>query len=235
MDSLTYTLEDQALMARAVHYFAWQAKVIVPELGQRVVEVGCGTGNFTRFLLDREVVVAVDIEAACVEALRERYPGQANLRTAISNPEDRDFRQLARFAPDSCVCLNVLEHIEDDLTALGSMAAILREGGVIALIVPAFPSLYGPIDRNLGHHRRYTRASLRQLAGRAGLKVRKIGYMNTVGFFGWWANARIFGKQSNSAAQIAFFDRWIVPVTSRVEAIVPPIFGQSLAAILVKE
>ena len=78
--STEFTLEDQRQMTRAVNYFAWQSRLVVRELGQRVVEVGCGIGNFTGLLLDRELVVALDCEDACVQSLRERYPGQRNLQ-----------------------------------------------------------------------------------------------------------------------------------------------------------
>jgi SAM-dependent methyltransferase len=234
IDRLTYTLEDQALMSRAVQYFAWQARVIAPELGKRVVEVGCGTGNFTGSLLDRDAVIAVDIEAACVEGLRRRYPEQANLHTAVCSPEDVDFHDLKRFQPDSCVCLNVLEHIEDDGLALRSMAAILPSGGVIALLVPAFPALYGPIDRNLAHHRRYTAQSMTELARQSGLAVNKLRYFNAAGFFGWWWNARVLRREVQSKSQIEIFDQWVVPVMSKIESFVEPPFGQSLIAVLSK-
>ncbi len=215
-------------MAQAANYFAWQSRLVLPHVGRRVVEVGCGIGNFTGMLLDRDVVVAIDVEPACVERLRERYAGRANLHAFVTE----DVRPLARFAPDSVVCLNVLEHIEDDRQALLRMASILSPGGAIVLIVPAFPALFGPIDRNLGHFRRYTRTSLAALAGACGLRCRRLQYMNTIGFFGWWVNARLFPRQEQSGAQIALFDRFVVPVISRAEALVRAPFGQSILAVL---
>lgn len=215
-------------MARAANYFAWQSRLVSRHLGRRVVEVGCGIGNFTGMLLDRDVVVAVDVEPACVQSLRERYPGRANLHAFVAE----DIRGFARFAPDSVVCLNVLEHIADDGEALRRMASILSPGGVIVLLVPAFPELFGPIDRNLGHYRRYTRKSLAKLAAECGLHVRRTHFMNSLGFFGWWLNARILRREEQSEAQIALFDRIAVPVMSRAEALLPPPFGQSLLAVL---
>ena len=53
--------------------------------------------------------------------------------------------------------------------ALRAMASLLVPGGVIVLLVPAFPALYGPIDRNLGHYRRYTLDSLTRLAAADGI------------------------------------------------------------------
>ncbi len=227
-----YTVEDQERMTRARRYFAWQSRLAGRELGQRVVEIGCGLGNFTETLLDRELVVALDAEPACIERLLQRFPGRANLHAIACQAPSPCFRDLRRFQPDSCVCLNVLEHIADDTATLRAMAAILPRGGRIVLLVPAFPSLYGPIDRDLGHYRRYRRGSLRRVAEGAGLAVRKLHYLNTAGFFAWWANSHIFRRHEQSARQIAFFDDVVVPVMSRVEDLIRPPFGQSLFAVL---
>jgi SAM-dependent methyltransferase len=230
--STAFTLEDQRQMTKAANYFAWQSRLVVRELGQRVVEVGCGIGNFTGMLLNRELVVALDREPACVQALCERYPGRPNLHALVCEPASPAFRDLTRFGPDSIVCVNVLEHIEDDETALRAMASILVAGGVIVLLVPAFPSLYGPIDRNLGHYRRYRRQDIERLAEAAGVEVHKLHYVNSVGLFGWWVNAHLLHRQSQSDGQIAFFDRYLVPAMSALEDAVKPPFGQSLLAVL---
>ena len=229
-----YTLLDQERMSKAKRYFAWQGRLVLPYLGRRVVEFGCGTGNFTGMLLDREAVIAVDVEPECLDRLRERYGDRPNLHILPIDESGSGIAQVARFEPDSCVCLNVIEHIEDDGRALRQMASILPSGGVIVLIVPAFVALSGPIDRHLGHYRRYRRASMRTLAADAGLNVEKLRYMNLVGFFGWWMNSRIFHLEIQSSAQIAVFEKCVVPVMSRIESVIAPPFGQSLFAVLRK-
>jgi len=100
-------------------------------------------------LLDREAVIAVDSEPDCIQRLKERYPDRSNLHAFACDAGSAAFFDLARFRPDCCVCLNALEHIEDDRQALHGMASILGPGGVVVLLVPAFPMLYGPIDSNL--------------------------------------------------------------------------------------
>ena len=221
-------------MTRAENYFAWQSRLVARELGARVVEVGCGIGNFTALLLDRDLVIALDREAACIANLRARFPERANLQTMVGDAANGALRDLARWRPDSVVCVNVLEHIDDDAAALRSMAEILVPGGVIVLLVPAFPALFGPIDRNLGHCRRYRRGPLAKLARSAGLEIRKLHYVNMAGFFGWWVNARVLKRETQSDGQIAVFDRWIVPALSAIESAIPPPFGQSLLAVLRK-
>ncbi len=221
-------------MARAKNYITWQSRLILPELGQRVVEVGCGTGNFTGSLLHCEAVIAVDAEPKCIAYLRARYPDQRNLHSLVCDPCSASFSEIARFRPDSCLCTNVLEHIEDDRCALAAMAQILEARGKIVLWVPAFQSLYGTMDRRLEHYRRYRRKDIVRLAGQSGLRLKKIHYVNAAGFFLWWASCHVLRQQSLAAIQIDIFDRWMVPWLSRIEAVVAPPFGQSLFAVLEK-
>jgi hypothetical protein len=75
---------------------------------------------------------------------------------------------------------------------------------------------------------------MRQLAERSGFKVKTLRFMNSVGFFGWWFNARIRKAAVQSEDQIRLFDRYVVPVMRRIEAVVPPPLGQSLFAVLTK-
>jgi hypothetical protein len=102
------------------------------------------------------------------------------------------------------------------------------------LIVPAFQSLYGPIDERLGHFRRYTKKSLTRVAERAGFRPAVLRYMNSFGFFGWWFNAHVAKKTAQSETQIAVFDTLVVPVLSRLESLLEPPVGQSIFAVLHK-
>jgi SAM-dependent methyltransferase len=230
----TYILEDQDRMSAARNYHAWQSRLVRSELGRRVIEVGCGVGNFTATLLECEAVLAVDREPECIARLQRRYADRPNVQAMVCDVLAPEFRELARFHPDCCVALNVLEHIEEDGAALRAMGSVLTPGGVVVLMVPAFPALCGPIDRNLGHFRRYRRDSIRSLAGQAGFGMRKLHYWNFAGFFGWWLNARVLKREVQSERQIRVFDRCVVPFMSALERVAPPPFGQSLLAVLEK-
>lgn len=230
-----YTVRDQELMQLARHYFDWQSDLVCAVVGRRPVEIGCGLGNFTAHLLGRDLVIATDVEPACTERLAQRFAGAPNLVVQTLDVLSPEFASLKQYEPDSVVCLNVLEHVEDDALALQHMYQVLSDGGVVVLLVPAFESLYGPIDRLLGHFRRYSKSSLRQLAGKSGFKVNSLRFMNCAGFFGWWFNAHVRKSTMQSEDQIRFFDRYVVPVMRRIEAVAPPPFGQSLFAVLTKQ
>jgi 2-polyprenyl-3-methyl-5-hydroxy-6-metoxy-1,4-benzoquinol methylase len=229
-----YTILDQERMKLASNYFDWQRRITLPHLGRRVLEIGCGMGNFTKHLADREHVVGIDVVEECIAAHRTNLGAHPHVHSLVMDVVDPRFLELENFHPDSIVCLNVLEHIGDDLQALRHMCAILPEGGHAVLIVPAFEALYGPIDRMLGHFRRYSKKSLRQTADAAGFAAESMHYMNSVGFFGWWVNAHILKRTEQSESQIALFDSKIVPLLEPLENFVKPPFGQSLFAVLVK-
>ena len=82
---------------------------------------------------------------------------------------------------DTIVCLNVLEHIEEDAATLADFASVLEPGGRLVLLVPAMPALYGSLDVHLNHFRRYDREPLGELVTRAGFDVQTIRYLNRPG------------------------------------------------------
>jgi SAM-dependent methyltransferase len=229
-----YTVRDQDRMKRATRYFEWQFRLAEAQVGARVLEIGCGLGNFTQHLAGCELAVAIDVEPDCIAEHRERFAGRPNVVSLCLDVASPEFRKLGEHRPDSVACLNVLEHVRDDAAALANMYAVLPEGGRVVLIVPAFESLYGPIDERLGHYRRYSKKSLTRVAERAGFRAETLRYMNSVGFFGWWFNAHVAKKTAQSEMQIAVFDALVVPVLSRVEGWIEPPLGQSIFAVLRK-
>jgi SAM-dependent methyltransferase len=230
-----YTLRDQERMESATGYFEWQFAMAERHLGRRVLEVGCGVGNFTQHLIGRELVAGIDVEPQCIANHRRRFAELPNVTSECMDVLSPEFLRLRQYAPSSVACLNVLEHVRDDAQALAHMYAILPAGGTVVLIVPAFQGLYGPIDERLGHYRRYSKRSLARAARDAGFEIRILRYLNSVGFFAWWFNARVLRRTEQSATQIRVFDRLVVPVLSRTERWIEPPLGQSIFTVLVKQ
>lgn len=235
------TVSDLETMSGAVNYRAWMYHRLAPYIGRRILEVGAGIGNFTSLLLDRELVVALDTHAPCVDALRTRLrlprPSVDGARVlalqmdiAKCRPEDLPAQDF-----DTVICLNVLEHIEDDERALKIMRAVLRQDGRLVLLVPAFQFLYGTVDRSLQHYRRYTRKTLLPKLLAAGFVIDKSFYMNVIGTAGWFLNNRLLKRREESPRQILTFDRFVAPWADRIERLVPPPFGLSLIAICRKQ
>ena len=130
---------------------------------------------------------------------------------------------------DTVICLNVLEQIEDDAGSLAAMKAVLEPLGKVALLVPALPALYGTLDRELGHFRRYTRTGLRKLFHDASLSLTHMEYFNLAGVPGWWLTGRVLRRDLIPTGPLAVYEM-LVPLF-RLETLLPWRFGQSLIAI----
>ena len=93
----------------------WIYDEIVPYLGQRVLEIGCGLGNLICHLTDRELVVGIDPESDCIEHLHSVYSGTSNVQAFALDICDPHVLELKHLRFDTVVSLNVLEHIQDDV------------------------------------------------------------------------------------------------------------------------
>src|ERR1051326_2307417 len=224
-------ISDLEIMAGASNYRRWMYRRLAPYIGQRVLEIGAGIGNFTSLLLDRELVVATDNFGPCVEYLNKHLGDKLKAPAVVFDAAGEVGEELKRYGFDTIICLNVLEHIEDDLTALSRMRGLLAPDGRLVLLVPAFQFLYGTVDQSLGHHRRYTRDSLFPLLRQAAFFLERSFYMNVIGMAGWFWNNRIVKRREESKTQIGFFDRLIAPVAELVERVLHPPCGLSLIAI----
>lgn len=188
--------------------------------GSRVAEVGAGIGTFSRRILDggAEHLIAIEPEPSCFAELGRRLAGDERVEmVAELLPESPTLKREAG-ALDLVVCQNVLEHIDDDRAALKAMADALKPGGSLALIVPAGPHLFGPLDEAYGHRRRYTTADLEPKMRDAGLVIDRNQRVNLLGVPGWWVKnlrpaARI-GSGSLEAYEKML--RWWRPVEDKL-------------------
>ena len=76
------------------------------------------------------------------------------------------------------LCVNVLEHIADDVGALKAFKRILVPGGRVIVFVPAAAGCVRSADAELGHHRRYSKRTLRAAFTDAGLELIRLRYTN---------------------------------------------------------
>jgi SAM-dependent methyltransferase len=220
------------IMAAAPRYAAWQVEMLRPWLGRRIMEIGSGTGNISACLrgLDPELLLLTDTDPWYLDRLRQQFAGDPVVDFAdLTLPDPETHQRFADRRLDAVAALNVLEHIEDHLGALQSMRRMVVPGGRVVLLVPALPALYGTLDTELQHCRRYTKASLRAVMAAAGLQDIQTTWYNRLGTFGWWFNARVRKAPRIPVSQLRFFDS-LVPLL-RHERWLPLPFGQSLIAV----
>jgi glycosyltransferase involved in cell wall biosynthesis len=205
-------------MRRARGLNKWILDQFRPYVGNRVLEAGCGIGNFTELLLDRERLLCLDNDRLYVEMLNWRLGHLENVSTIQFDLADlHGYTRLRDEVIDTIVCLNVLEHIAPDEAVLRAYYDLLQPGGHAIVLVPAHPSLYSPCDAALGHERRYTRVELHTKMQRAGFEVMSLEEFNRMGVPGWWVNKKLARRDLNPRQMRAF--EWLLPLAKLVEAL----------------
>ena len=208
------------------NYYNWIIDLVEPYLGDRVLEIGAGVGTVSALIADRgHTVVAIEPSPKAFTELdawaQHNPPSQALLGTLADTAStlDSDF--------SSALLVNVLEHIDDEAGELRLIRQHLRPGGHIAIWVPAHEALFARFDESVGHFRRYNKRRLAALADTAGLEVVQLKYVNPVGALGWMVTAKALRSSPTSSPLVGVFDKYVVPITQRIEEKWEPALGQS--------
>jgi SAM-dependent methyltransferase len=218
------TLED---LASAVNYRRWLASMALPYLGDHAIEIGSGQGDYVQEWVEEGVrMTASEAEPSRLAFLRSRFAGDDRVDVvAYTAPSDVEGSYSA------AVAFNVLEHIPDDVAALRGLGRLLRPGGAVILIVPAFEFAMGRFDRAVGHQRRYRLRTLGAALEQAGLRTERLNYVNSLGLLAWFVGMRLMRMTPGEGPILTAWDRAVVPVLHRTEARWHPPFGQSVFSV----
>jgi glycosyltransferase involved in cell wall biosynthesis/ubiquinone/menaquinone biosynthesis C-methylase UbiE len=202
-------------------YLNWLTHMLRPELGDTVLEVGAGIGNLAARLMARRLqYVAAEKDPLHLHALSNRFLRTPNVEVRKVDPASADdFKSLpGNF--DTALCVNVLEYLEDPPATLAALRGVLKPGGNLIVLVPQGPSLYGTIDRNMGHARRFTRDQITRLLTEAGFTVEKVLSFNKAGTPSWWLYSRVLGRSFVNKVTLKLFDK-TVWIWRRVDWLLP--------------
>ena len=196
--------ETLETMAFAKWYNKWLYELISDHLGKDLLEIGAGTGNFTKLLLNGRKVTAIDIRDDYIKLLKEK--GNDRLSVGIGDIEKgKYFFRNKRF--DSAVGLNVIEHIRNDKKAIKNIYDLLDNGGKFVMLVPAHKLLYSIMDKELGHYRRYSKDEVRKMLEKAGFSVIKIRYLNWWAAIGWFLFLKLKRTNKLPKDKVRIFDK----------------------------
>ena len=216
-------------LAECRNHRKWFAGFAEPFLGEHPIEIGSGLGDYAlEWIPAVDKYTATEADPALFGELRKHmavYPSVTVRQLLLPTDERGDHSCLVSY--------NVLEHIDDHVGALQSMARLVRPEGYIVLVCPAFPFAMSPVDVATGHVRRYTRRSMRKALTDAGLEVVSVRYANSVGLLCYYAFTSLLKKQPSTGGTMSFYDRLVVPVVRWLERIIgdrPP-FGHSVVAV----
>ncbi|MBI4036758.1 class I SAM-dependent methyltransferase [Candidatus Daviesbacteria bacterium] len=219
------TLESMSL---ASGYNDWILKRFKRYLHGDILEVGCGIGNFTQNLSEYGKVTAIDINKEYIEGLR-----LTNVRSIYYGLGDiekgRYFFGNNRYF-DTIICLNVLEHIKNDVEALKNLYRLLKPNGTLVLLVPGHEFIYGEIDKNIEHFRRYDKNSLVGNLRALGFSITNARRLNLLGAVGWFISGKILKNKEVGKVKVGVFNL-LSPIFLFIEQFIETPFGTSVLII----
>lgn len=213
--------DNLEVMAEAVNYNAFLSALVEAHcLGATdVVDFGAGIGTFAMPLkAAHKNIIAVEPDKIQREVL-----------ASLGFETVADLSGVGDGWADAIYSINVLEHIEDDESALRDIYSKLKPSGKVFIYVPAFQILYSSMDRKVGHYRRYRKQELREKLARAGLEVLNSRHADSLGFlaslvFKYVGNDR--GDLNRKA--LSLFDTYIFPLSRFFDRFVASWFGKNL-------
>ena len=205
-----YEGAELEIFQHAVCWKSYLAAQIGPRLRGDVLEVGAGIGTNTRILCHDGLSswLALEPDAKLAESMSAGFgqqpppvPAEVVVGTLADLPADRRF--------DSVLYVDVLEHIADDRAEIGRVVDHLRPRGTLIVLSPAHQWLFTEFDRAVGHYRRYSAKSLREIIPR-GLTERRLVYLDSVGMLASAANRFLLGSGRPSLRQVRLWDSVMV-------------------------
>lgn len=220
-------------------YSTWMYNIYAKYIGDTVFDVGAGMGRMVRYYIDKSSrVVATDIFQHQVDYMNNLFKGHHNFSARLIDIM-KDNLSPYQNGFDTVICINVLEHLQDDYLAVEKMSTLLSSGGHLIILVPAYQRLYCAMDTNVGHYRRYNPGRLEDIAKASKLMIRKHHYFNMFGIIPYWLKGkRKIKKDESFSTSLNEYNSKLYNLAScimePIEKLFPPKFGLTEVMILEK-
>ena len=218
------------LFAVAKNWKAYVKERVGKYLVGNVLEVGAGIGGTTGALNDgsARLWLCLEPDPELAKRLQSLVTRNCDVNTIVVAGSLTTFAEKPFF--DCILYIDVLEHIEKDQLQIESAAKLIRPGGHIVILSPAYLWLYSEFDRSIGHLRRYTRRSLQALMP-AGWSAKKLVYLDSLGVLLSLGNVLVLRQSLPTRSQILAWDQICVPVSRMVDRLSLGSFGKSVLAV----
>ncbi|MBU0975328.1 MAG: class I SAM-dependent methyltransferase [Patescibacteria group bacterium] len=226
--SIKYFGRDLEAMSYATRYYQWILKECLPFIQGDIVEIGAGSGTFTRILLENKFsnITAVEPSKNMFELLKQNT--SKFKRIQIFNNYLSQITKNLNSNTETFFYINVLEHIENDKKEIDLVYKTLKPQGHVCIFVPALQQLYSSFDRKIEHHRRYHKRQLERILKSVGFKIEKSKYMDMPGVLVWWTSFCLFRRKILSPSMARLYDNLAIPVIRRFEKLISPPLGKNL-------
>jgi SAM-dependent methyltransferase len=217
---------------------AWRSywvSSIEPFVGAEVLEVGAGIGSATAVMAarNRRAWLCLEPDPVNFHTLQRKH-ASGGLPTCCT-VRHGDLTALAADPQfDTVLYVDVLEHIADDRAEVARAAAMLKPGGRLIVVAPAYQFLFTEFDRAIGHYRRYTRAALAALTP-AGCRIERSFYLDCVGMIASLGNRLVMHAAEPPAWSIRLWDGLFVPASRILDRLALHSFGKTVVAVWTRE
>jgi 2-polyprenyl-3-methyl-5-hydroxy-6-metoxy-1,4-benzoquinol methylase len=222
-------------IAEADQFNEWMYQTIKPYCSGKILEIGSGIGNISKFFVEAKADITLsDIRPSYCEVLNQKFPEAKEVIVLdLTHPLfDTEYKSyLGQY--DSVFALNVVEHINDDSLAIRNCHKLLKAGGKLVILVPAYPKLYNRFDKELEHYRRYTTTTLNQLLSKEHFKIDHYQYFNFMGIPGWYVSGKLQKNITIPKSQMSFYNK-LVPIFKLIDKCLFNKIGLSVISVGVK-
>lgn len=222
-------------ISRARTFNKWIYDTIFPYLKGPILELGSGIGNISNYILkDFSDVSLSDYNPEYCSILKAKFRHNKNLNSVLSiNLQDQNFKKNNSHLKESfntIILLNVIEHLRDDRLCVDYCSFLLKRGGNLIILAPAYKLLFSKFDSDIGHYRRYTVRSLSRLINNNDFNFLHTQYFNFLGMVGWLLFNKILAKRRLSESSMSTFDK-LVPIAKILDYLVLKKIGVSTIVI----
>jgi 2-polyprenyl-3-methyl-5-hydroxy-6-metoxy-1,4-benzoquinol methylase len=201
--------ETLEVIAKADSFNQWMFRTIYPYCRGKILEIGSGIGNISQFFLEKtEHITLSDTDNFYVQDLKKRFPVTDVLSIDLEHPAFATAYKELLHQYDTVFLLNVLEHINNDETAISNCNRLLKSGGCLVILTPAYPFLYSKIDKGLHHFRRYTKRSLNNVISKNDFIIKNLFYFNALWIAGW-LYGKLAGLKKIPQGEMKLFNKFV--------------------------
>jgi 2-polyprenyl-3-methyl-5-hydroxy-6-metoxy-1,4-benzoquinol methylase len=228
-------LETLKVIADAEKFNNWTFEVISPFCNGKILEIGSGIGNISsRFIQNNFNIWLSDIRYNYRSFLNQKFSNEISkekiLDLDLVHPQFESIYATLIGTFDTVFALNVIEHIEDHEKAINNCRSLLRPGGKLIILVPAYKNLYNSFDKELMHYRRYNSNLLVSLFQAQNLEIIDSFYFNAGGIPGWFVSGFIQKNKTIPASQMKIYDA-LVPVFKIIDKLLFRRIGLSVICV----
>lgn len=214
-------LQTLEAISQAEKFNNWMYETIAPYCNGKTLEIGSGIGNISnQFIKNGYNLTVSDIRDNYCSYLSDHYHDQVDdiVKIDIIDPDFDSAHKNLFGSFDTVFALNIVEHVKDDKLALENCKKLLKPGGNLVILVPAYQSLYNNFDKELEHYRRYTLSSLEKIFVANDLEIVHKQYFNFFAILGWWFSGSILRKKTIPEGQMKLYDL-LVPIFRLIDKI----------------